>query len=389
MRGFGVGGLLAILLVGCGKPGPGDAGTDAGLDAATAPEVALDGPPVIVTGQLLPARAGLPYLDKVTARGTAPLTWSLPGAPSELRWISIDPVAGILSGTPPLQTLGEHLFTVQVRDGSDAGRSVSRVLALRLTECDDGARSDCFVPGVAACMQGSRTCFDGGWGPCGGTVGSSDVDACGALCASCGAGASACVDGRCACGAGPACSGASPTCCGAGTDAGCTHVLWDPDSCSACGLTCDAGTRLNVARVCDAGLCEFPCASARYGDCDSDASNGCETDLWSIFTCGGCNQPCTAPAGGWALCDAGVCGQACPAGTNLCPTNTGSLFPPTTCYPNDDRKNCGGCGNVCLSDAGTPSCVNGVCCESCGNPPTLCCAPSHCDRSTSPSSCAP
>ena len=377
MRGLEVGGVLAVLLVAaCGQSG-GGGGRDAQVevdggvpDAGFAVE---DLPPVILTRQLLPARLGQPYVEKLSAHGTPPLSWSLPEKAAELGWLAVEPASGVLSGVPAGQGPGLVALTVRVRDGSDGGRTDSRLLVLRLVECEDGAVRDCFVPSSNACLQGTRGCSDGGWGGCEGGRGSTDLAACGASCGVCGPGALACADGRCACGAGQACAGATPTCCARDGGAACVNLLGDPEACGACGEACDAGTRLNVTRRCDGGVCDFPCASARYADCDGAPGTGCEADLQATATCGRCGNACPAPAGGTASCEGGACGQACPAGTHLCPTNTGGASA-TTCYPVNERSNCGGCGRPCpanLPNTTSTACVGGVC--------QLSCAPGYAD----------
>ena len=50
----------------------------------------------------------------VIATGTPPPTYSLTGAPA---WLSIDPIAGTLSGTPPTGSSGIYTFTIDATNG--------------------------------------------------------------------------------------------------------------------------------------------------------------------------------------------------------------------------------------------------------------------------------
>lgn len=65
--------------------------------------------------------------------------------------------------------------------------------------------------------------------------------------------------------------------------------------------------------TCTDGACEGPLeCEAGWGDCDDDASNGCEANLESDDHCGACNEPCAAgPHVEATSCDAGTCTIAC------------------------------------------------------------------------------
>lgn len=74
----------------------------------------------------------------------------------------------------------------------------------------------------------------------------------------------------------------------------------DIDNCGAEGNVCSP--RSNSVPDCEACACTFTC-NVGYGDCDGDASNGCETDLRVSNThCGACGFGCEAPG-----CDDGAC----------------------------------------------------------------------------------
>lgn len=80
----------------------------------------------------------------------------------------------------------------------------------------------------------------------------------------------------------------------AGRDGGATDA-------SECLRTADCPTRPSADAACIDARCEYTCVDGQ-GDCDGDASNGCEQDvLGSREHCGACGTSCA-----WA-CAAGVC----------------------------------------------------------------------------------
>jgi len=130
-------------------------------------------------------------------------------------------------------------------------------------------------------------------------------------------------------------------------------------ACGSCGTNCNS-TLANTAmagRACSAGVCNYGSCSSNFGDCDSNRGNGCETDLRSTLTrCGACSTNCnttltnTSAAG--RTCASGGCNYAtCTAGfgdcdsmrTNGCETSLTTV------------TSCGACGNTC----GTGETCNG------------------------------
>ena len=322
------------------------------MDASALPE----GIPLSIrTTSLVAGAVGQPYGDIVSAQGgVRPYSWSMDAGTNVQAWLHLDPTSGSLSGTPAA-TLPATSILFEVRDSAaDGGGMASAVLSLRVDECLDGARQDCFAPNVSVCLQGSRMCSSGQWGACVTTAGSAELSACGSACAPCGPGANQCLDGQCACGTAAACSSGAPTCCGAGDSSACTNLTTDMSHCGSCGNACTPGARLNVTPGCSEGRCTFTCSSPRYEDCNRDAGDGCEADLnTQTAACGSCTNTCPVPAGGAAACDAGTCEKLCPGGASLCNSDT-------TCIPNTDPNNCQSCGKVCpssppnaVADAGT------------------------------------
>lgn len=115
---------------------------------------------------------------------------------------------------------------------------------------------------------------------------------------------------------------------------------------SACDFTCAAGT-------CVEGICEIPCP-ADIGNCDGDASNGCETPLTADSSnCGACGVQC-APG---SLCQSGNCvaSPGCAENEADCDGDPGNLCEVDV---STNAEHCGGCGMAC--GAGQ-TCLEGLC----------------------------
>ena len=125
-------------------------------------------------------------------------------------------------------------------------------------------------------------------------------------------------------------------------DNGCeADLMRDPMNCGGCGMACtsaDCSCVDGVRLDCPAG----------HANCDADVSNGCEADLESdAENCGDCGHSCTGGAGvASATCSAGSCALVCNLPTlrgdcdgdasNGCETD---LF--------HDPDNCSVCGMQC------------------------------------------
>ena len=188
-----------------------------------------------------------------------------------------------------------------------------------------------------------------------------------------------------------------------------TNVATTPASCGACGAACD-GT--NGTPTCAGRICGIVCV-AGWGNCDSNAANGCETPLTTTSHCGTCAISCTS-ANGTAACVAGSCQMTCNTGFGNCDGNdlngceanlqtdplnctacglscnlahatqacSGGMCAIGICSPGwtdcdgaasngcetntaSGATNCGACGNVCTGANATPTCASGVCGVSC------------------------
>ncbi len=206
-----------------------------------------------------------------------------------------------------------------------------------------------------ACNAGFADCDSDPSNGCEVTL-ATDAMHCGACGNACmvASGTAACVAGACgvsACADGFAnCDGDASNGCEVDTRTTLTH-------CGACGTVCPTPT--NAAATCATGACGLRCNDG-FGDCDSDATNGCEVTLGSSTAhCGRCGAACPARANATTTCGGGACAFTCDAGyadcdgeaTNGCETDTRTTV-----------ANCGTCGNACPAGArSTATCAGSAC----------------------------
>jgi hypothetical protein len=166
-----------------------------------------------------------------------------------------------------------------------------------------------------------------------------------------------------------------------------TDPVIDPNNCGGPGLVCPA--RANATSVCRAGACDAICA-AGWGDCDSSkTTNGCETRINSVASCGACGLVCPTPDHGAPVCNEQCGGETCSARCGI------SCFDGYTecggrCVPlATDVNNCGACGIVCPGLAnGYPVCTAGACGLAC-LPPFAICGQTCLDPLAAPTVCQP
>ncbi|MFO0605271.1 MAG: hypothetical protein U0324_18980 [Polyangiales bacterium] len=209
------------------------------------------------------------------------------------------------------------------------------------------------------------------------------------------------------CTVGGTCAAPLADCNGAGGDGCEVNTNTDVANCGSCGRVCNA---TNGAPMCSGGVCVSIACNAGFGNCDGNVSNGCEVDhRTSVNHCGSCGNRCVFPnatsscvsstctlgtcSSGFGNCDGdasngcetglassnthcGACGrgctggQLCVSGTCTCPT--GQVSCSGTCVNTaTDNNNCGGCGTVCA--AGT-RCSGGSCTTTCLAPTVDCSA---------------
>jgi hypothetical protein len=126
----------------------------------------------------------------------------------------------------------------------------------------------------------------------------------------------------------------------------CVATQTDPNNCGSCALACAPGS------VCVAGNCACPTIPAPDGGIVLPGPTTCNGHCTNTATdpnnCGGCagSDGVVCPFG--SVCSGGGCLDRCPV-QNQCP---GGPDGGTTCVDlNNDRQNCGACGNACLSGA--------------------------------------
>ncbi len=149
------------------------------------------------------------------------------------------------------------------------------------------------------------------------------------------------------------CNGSDDDCDGR-TDEG-FDLESDPLTCGSCFTVCPTH---NSTPSCVAGRCEIASCDTGFDDCDDDPGNGCEADLSiSIFHCGGCDQPCTAP-NATPVCSSGTCGLgACDDGFDDCNADASDGCE----APLDSLTDCGACGVTCSVPGATATCAGGTC----------------------------
>jgi hypothetical protein len=175
---------------------------------------------------------------------------------------------------------------------------------------------------------------------------------CGMACAARPNSVASCASGACAyaCAMGFAdCDGDASNGCEVDTRTSASH-------CGACGARCAPA---NATAACVAGVCTVGACATGFGDCDGNATNGCETDLpVSVSHCGACGNRCPANPNAAPVCVAGSCSSVCTAGFADCDSN-----PATGCEVDVrvDSANCGSCGRACSNVGGTSTCTTGAC----------------------------
>ena len=173
--------------------------------------------------------------------------------------------------------------------------------------------------------------------------------ACDAACTIPNAGSS-CVDSACTI---DACAPGFADC-DADASNGCEAATTTLTDCGACGVACavPGGTP-----TCDTGSCAVMSCDAGLGDCNADATDGCERPLATLTDCGGCDVACDV-ANGTETCDAGTCELlVCDPGFADCnASETDGCERPTTTL-----TSCGGCGVVCALANATETCATGTC----------------------------
>ena len=161
-------------------------------------------------------------------------------------------------------------------------------------------------------------------------------------------GSGTCVDGACEL---DGCDPGFDDCNGDASD-GCETALSTLTDCGACGVACEAtdGTPTCASGTCAIETCDDPA----FGDCNTDATDGCETALNTLTDCGSCGSVCNI-SGRPETCATGTCLVECSAGRGDCDGSRGNGCETNTLTSD---SHCGMCGNAC--DPGD-DCTGGVC----------------------------
>jgi len=168
----------------------------------------------------------------------------------------------------------------------------------------------------------------------------------------------ACTNGTCTVGT---CTAPNADCDTNATNGCEVNTQTDTAHCGGCGMAC--ATRPNATAACAAGMCQYTCATG-FQDCDGDPSNGCEANLLTDATrCGTCTNRC-ALANATSSCAMGQCAVAtCTTGFGDCDSNAGNGC------ETDTRTNvthCGACGTSCPgAPNAVPACTGGMCALTC------------------------
>lgn len=152
--------------------------------------------------------------------------------------------------------------------------------------------------------------------------------------------------------------------CNGDPEDGCEADLFSIEHCGSCDTRCPAGR--NQEARCVMGRCAYSCIretpTSRWSDCDHDgdigsSGNGCEVNVLSDTRhCGGCDTVCPMNHNR-ATCNHGECTMTCDPGWGDCDQNASNGC--ETSYFTDPRH-CGACGRACAT-AGVNQVYAGTC----------------------------
>jgi hypothetical protein len=168
----------------------------------------------------------------------------------------------------------------------------------------------------------------------------------------------------------------------------CVDPASDPRHCGGCGRVCPPAPHVRPGAMrCLASSCTFAPSDCEpgFGDCDTSAANGCESDLGRPTTCGACGIACAEPTPNCVLRGtSSVCESGCAAGFTRC---GGACVITST-----DVNHCGACDNRCPTPpGGLPVCESGRCSAACPAGTHACGTSCVSDRATATcgTSCTP
>ncbi len=137
------------------------------------------------------------------------------------------------------------------------------------------------------------------------------------------------------------------------------------DHCGGCFEMCD---KANAAESCQLGVCTLGECDEGYDNCNENAEDGCETDIFTdLQNCGACEQLCDVE-GAEEICDNGICQMASCEG-NYRDCNTNPTDGCETDVMSSSLQHCGACYQECDLDNAEEHCEEGVCTlDSCIDP---------------------
>jgi hypothetical protein len=203
---------------------------------------------------------------------------------------------------------------------------------------------------VPTCAAGYANCDGNVQNGCETNI-NSDPTHCGSCPNACGTNGQVCTNGACQaspCMAGRAeCDGNLAQTCEQDTTSSVNH-------CGFCGNVCSVA---NGTPRCTASTCQVNSCTSGFGNCDNNASNGCEVTLaTSTNHCGACGAACTN-AHGSTRCTGSACVPTCGTGFGDCDSSR-----PNGCETAlNSISHCGMCGRTCPANGGTAVCNAGVC----------------------------
>ena len=114
----------------------------------------VDGPPTINSASSTTFTQGQAGSFTATATGYPVPTYSLTGAPT---WLSIDPAAGTLSGTPPTGSGGTYAFIITAANGVSPNATQTFTLTVNASPTITSASSTTFTQGQAGSFTATAT----------------------------------------------------------------------------------------------------------------------------------------------------------------------------------------------------------------------------------------
>lgn len=220
------------------------------------------------------------------------------------------------------------------------------------------------ICGIGPCNSGFADC-DGLLQDGCETVLNTDAANCGACGTTCPGAPNAtpiCSDGSCstACNSGFADCDQDPS-------NGCEQNL--AGNCGVCGNTC---TLPHASGECVNGVCSFSVCDEGYADCDGKPANGCEVNLrTSAGNCGQCGSNCWIANTNTACVDGACAMSSCVPGYGDC---NGQASDGCEHAVNSDKENCGACGHACPAPPpgfADMACNGGICVPSCDTAHTM------------------